>query len=214
MNFVRNESFKLVLLCSAASLLVLVSYSRLVSPQVPQLPEQDFTQENSVYNELLQQINQLHDKLGQLTNFQATEETLPATPDSPLAPNPVALARSQPISLEESIKAYEDGTCKESNKIYFLKTSKTGSTSVANLLMRFGLRRPGTTFLMGETANGGFFFENQYMPFNAETCYLGRNIEPRPVYDISYVHMRYNKTAINHLMHPDHKVCEIKLLLN
>ena len=96
--------------------------------------------------------------------------------------------------------------CKEIDKIYFLKTSKTGSTSIANLLIRFGLRRPGTTFLLGQTGNGGLFFENQYMPFNAESCYLGQTLNPRPVFDISYVHMRYNRTAINLLMHPDHKV--------
>ena len=109
-------------------------------------------------------------------------------------------------SLETKLATFENGTCQESDKIYFLKTSKTGSTSVANLLMRFGLRRPGTNFLMGQNQNGGFFFENQYLPFTAETCFLGNNLEPRPVFDISYVHMRYNRTAVNLLMHPDHKV--------
>ena len=107
--------------------------------------------------------------------------------------------------LSESLEVYENNTCQEVDKIYFLKTSKTGSTSVANILMRFGLRRPGTNFLLNENANGGFFFENGYMPFNAETCFLGRNLQPRPLFDISYVHMRYNRTAVNLLMQPNHK---------
>jgi hypothetical protein len=36
-----------------------------------------------------------------------------------------------------------------------LKTSKTGSTTFANILMRFGFARQGTNFLMGESENGG-----------------------------------------------------------
>ena len=40
----------------------------------------------------------------------------------------------------------------------------------------------------------------------AETCYLGRNLPDQPKFDISYVHMRYNRTAVNEVMHPDHKV--------
>ena len=59
----------------------------------------------------------------------------------------------------------QDKSCKEVDKVYFLKTSKTGSTSVANILTRFGLHRPGTNFLMGEVSNGGFFFKNGFMPF-------------------------------------------------
>ena len=46
------------------------------------------------------------------------------------------------------------------------------------------------------------FDKNAYMPFNAETCFLGRGIKNRPKFDISYVHMRYNKTAIDELMQP------------
>jgi len=107
--------------------------------------------------------------------------------------------------LKKTLGLYEEKKCKSQDKIYFLKTSKTGSTSLANILTRYGLRRNGTTFLMGESSNGGFFFANAYMPFNAETCFLGSNLPKRPLFDISYVHMRYNKTAINMLMHPDHK---------
>ena len=71
----------------------------------------------------------------------------------------------KPKDLAELLADYESKTCKEVDKIYFLKTSKTGSTSVANILTRFGLRRPGTNFLMGEVSNGGFFFKNGFMPF-------------------------------------------------
>jgi len=38
---------------------------------------------------------------------------------------------------------------------------------------------------MGETDNGGLFFDNDFMPFNEKTCFLGKTIEPRPKFDIS-----------------------------
>ena len=53
-------------------------------------------------------------------------------------------------NLTTLFEKFESKTCSEVDKIYFLKTSKTGSTTIANILQRFGLRRPGTNFLMGE----------------------------------------------------------------
>ena len=44
-------------------------------------------------------------------------------------------------SLTEKRDTFINGTCSIRDKIFFLKTSKTGSTSVANILMRFGLKR-------------------------------------------------------------------------
>ena len=202
MNFLRNESFKLTLLCSLVVLVVLLSYNVLISPPYnAQITTQ--IDENSVYSELLDQISQLQSKINSIAGLRETE------PDKTEYENEIRVQvpiEKPTLTLAEKARLFDEGKCQINDKIYFLKTSKTGSTSVANILMRFGLRRPGTTFLVGETANGGFFFNNQYMPFNAETCYLGKNVNPRPVFDISYVHMRYNKTAIDYLMHPDHKV--------
>lgn len=107
------------------------------------------------------------------------------------------------VPLLDRIGQYGKDKCEKVEKIYFLKTSKTGSTTMANILMRFGFRREKTNFLMGETPNGALFFINGYMPFNENVCFLGRDIEPTPTFDISYVHMRYNKTAIDKLMHPE-----------
>ena len=45
--------------------------------------------------------------------------------------------------------------CTPVEKIFFLKTSKTGSTSIANIVQRFGFKRPDTNFLMGESSNWG-----------------------------------------------------------
>ena len=42
--------------------------------------------------------------------------------------------------LKETLGLYEEKKCKSQDKIYFLKTSKTGSTSLANILTRYGLR--------------------------------------------------------------------------
>ena len=94
------------------------------------------------------------------------------------------------IDLLDRIGEFKDGKCEKKEKIYFLKTSKTGSTTMANILIRFGFKRPGTNFLMGESPNGAMFFLNGYMPFNEDLCYMGRDIPNRPKFDISYVHMR------------------------
>ena len=103
-----------------------------------------------------------------------------------LKTEPVA-ASSKPwkkLPLMSRIGRYGLDDCKKVEKIYFLKTSKTGSTTMANILMRFGFRRAGTNFLLGETPNGALFFINGYMPFNEDICYLGRDIKPSPVFDI------------------------------
>ena len=47
----------------------------------------------------------------------------------------------QETSLTDKRDTFINGTCSIRDKIFFLKTSKTGSTSVANILMRFGLKR-------------------------------------------------------------------------
>ena len=94
------------------------------------------------------------------------------------------------ISLPDRVGEYGKDKCKRKEKIYFLKTSKTGSTTMANILMRFGFSRPGTNFLMGESSNAGMFFLNGYMPYNENLCYLGKDIANRPRFDLSYVHMR------------------------
>lgn len=41
---------------------------------------------------------------------------------------------------------------------------------------------------------------------------MGQNLENRPKFDISYVHMRYNKTAVDMVMQPDTK--KISILRN
>ena len=43
------------------------------------------------------------------------------------------------------------------------------------------------------------------MPFTEETCFLGKDIPNRPKIDISSIHIRYNKTAIDRVMQPDVK---------
>lgn len=94
------------------------------------------------------------------------------------------------LALRNRVGEYGLDQCEKKEKIYFLKTSKTGSTTMANILMRFGFERPGTNFLFGETPNGAMFFLNGYLPFAEEVCFLGRSIVNRPKFDISYVHMR------------------------
>ena len=97
---------------------------------------------------------------------------------------PVSSKPWKNLPLTSRIGRYGLDDCKKVEKVYFLKTSKTGSTTMANILMRFGFRREGTNFLLGETPNGALFFINGYMPFNEDICFLGRDIKPHPVFDI------------------------------
>ena len=46
---------------------------------------------------------------------------------------------------------YELDQCEIQDKIYFLKTSKTGSTSIANILTRFGIRNGIRILVQGST---------------------------------------------------------------
>lgn len=94
--------------------------------------------------------------------------------------------------------------CKKQESIFFLKTSKTGSTTLSNILTRFGYAR-NKTFLFGEQSNGGIWFINSYLPFNENVCFLGKNIPDRPRIDISAVHIRYNKTAIDRVLQPNNR---------
>jgi hypothetical protein len=56
---------------------------------------------------------------------------------------------------------------------------------------------------MGECGNGAMFFANGELPFNLDVCFVGRDFKERPKFDISFVHMKYNQTAVNELMQPD-----------
>ena len=110
----------------------------------------DAKETDSNLESLIKKMDEKTDKLQENQDIEVVRED-----------NNVQMAKN----LADLLAQYESKTCKEVDKIYFLKTSKTGSTSVANILTRFGLRRPGTNFLMGEVSNGGFFFKNGFMPF-------------------------------------------------
>jgi hypothetical protein len=60
-----------------------------------------------------------------------------------------AVLQKEMLSLRKSIGIFEEKTCSPEDHIYFLKTSKTGSTTIANILIRYGLKTPGTNFLFG-----------------------------------------------------------------
>ena len=141
----------------------------------------------------------------------------------------LSFQKSEMLRNLELLGEFKDGKCRRREKIYFLKTSKTGSSTFANILVRFGFKRPGMNYLFGESSDGAMFLNGYYMPFNEESCFMGRDIPNRPKFDISYVHMRYiiylifitlyiswreiffqsscisryNKTAIDNVMHPE-----------
>merc|ERR1739838_646439 len=80
-------------------------------------------------------------------NDVITEETNPKI-------QPIDTKPWKSISLKNRVGQFGRDSCEKVEKVYFLKTSKTGSTTMANILMRFGFRREGTNFLLGETPNG------------------------------------------------------------
>ena len=80
--------------------------------------------------------------------------------------------------------------CSPHTKFFFLKTSKTGSTTIANIFTRFGYKHD-LTALMGESGNGNLFFVNGFLPFHDSKCYLGKDIKPQVQFDLSFVHLRY-----------------------
>jgi len=159
--------------------------------------------------EMFKQMPQNNDDENDNDAIQMTSQPLSSSSSPRYLPNGPEHETANPIKpwklipLNERIGQFGRDSCHKVEKVYFLKTSKTGSTTMANILMRFGYRRNATNFLMGETPNGALFFINGYMPFNEEVCFLGRDIKPRPAFDISYVHMRYNRTAVDRLMHSE-----------
>ena len=89
-------------------------------------------------------------------------------------------------------------------KVFFLKTSKTGSTTIANIMTRFAFKH-NLSALLGEQPNSALFFRTDYLPFSSDDCYLGRDVQPSPKFDISFVHLRYNREAIEKVLKPDMK---------
>jgi len=89
-----------------------------------------------------------------------------------------------------------DLKCKIQKDIFFLKSSKTGSTTMMSIFQRFGLKY-NSRFLMGEN-RGGMAVNSR--PVNLESdCWLGKNIEGLK-FDLSCNHLHWNKTMIDALM--------------
>ena len=53
----------------------------------------------------------------------------------------------------------EANSCRKHDSFFFLKTSKTGSTTISNMFFKFGFKYD-KTFLVGEQTNGAIFWEN------------------------------------------------------
>ena len=56
----------------------------------------------------------------------------------------------------------ENNACRKHDSFFFLKTSKTGSTTISNMFFKFGYKYD-KTFLFGEQTNGAIFWENGYV---------------------------------------------------
>ena len=123
-------------------------------------------------------------------------------------------------------------SCKPTKRVFFLKTSKTGSTTVANIMARFAFKHNLDALLgfgfynhktrldsefeqsftgfdeilfLGEQPNGALFFTGDYLPFSPQNCYLGRDIKPKLSFDMSFVHLRYKREMTETLIKPGHK---------
>ena len=74
--------------------------------------------------------------------------------DSPSYRSMATYAEEKEVELDQLKKQmgdYELDKCEIQDKIYFLKTSKTGSTSIANILTRFGIRNGIRILVQGST---------------------------------------------------------------
>ena len=90
---------------------------------------------------------------------------------------------------------------KEMDKnIFFLKSSKTGGTTVLSVLQRFGMHY-GLDFLIGEGTAGLY---HNARPFNLDDCWIGK-YDSSQRFNISANHLHWNKTAIDSLMWSPYK---------
>ena len=90
-----------------------------------------------------QKINTNQPVLNNHTLAEFLENPTKVIEASPAYRSMATYAEEKKIELDQLKKQmgdYESDKCKIQDKIYFLKTSKTGSTSVANILTRFGIR--------------------------------------------------------------------------
>lgn len=56
--------------------------------------------------------------------------------------------------------------------------------------------------LFGEDSSGNLLFTNRTRPFNANDCFLGRDLPVSQKFDTSFVHLRYDKDEVRKVMKP------------
>ena len=71
-------------------------------------------------------------------------------------------------------------------------------------MTRFALKH-NLSALLGEQPNSALFFRKNYLPFDETDCYLGSNVVPAPLFDMSFVHLRYDRQAIDAVLKPNAK---------
>lgn len=91
----------------------------------------------------IKKINTNQPVLNNHTLAEFLENPTKVIEESPSYRSMATYAEEKKIELDQLKKQmgdYELEQCEIQDKIYFLKTSKTGSTSIANILTRFGIR--------------------------------------------------------------------------
>ena len=73
-------------------------------------------------------------------------------------------------NVSNPLLSTKNETCEPVKNIFFLKSSKTGGTTVMSILQRYGMRN-NLDFLMGEN-HGGMYHNNR--PFNLGTIKIYR----------------------------------------
>ena len=89
---------------------------------------------------------------------------------------------------------------KMEQNLFFLKSSKTGGTTVLSILQRFGMHY-GLDFLIGEGTAGLY---HNARPFSLEDCWIGK-YDKSYTFNISANHLHWNKSAIDTLMAKPYK---------
>ena len=106
-------------------------------------------------------------------------------------------------SIEDNFGANSFGTCSPNENVFFVKTHKTASSTIQNILYRYGYKND-LNFAMPKYGNR----------FNYPT-YIGiRNIRPMESYNIVTNHMRYQPGVLKHLYPQDVSYKRITILRN
>ncbi|KAJ8048910.1 Galactose-3-O-sulfotransferase 3 [Holothuria leucospilota] len=122
--------------------------------------------------------------------------------------NPRTANREWNKSTSELRITYEDPSCDAPVKsVAFIKTHKTGSTTLAHILNRFGYQRNLSFVLHNNRTNGHIVYspitKNSPKEQFLKPLYVTKGHYRKYKYDMITVHIKYNRPVMDKFMKPD-----------